>query len=95
MLSLTVWESAFQRHVEPELLSRLTAYRRLGPAALQPIGLALWGPIAALLSLDNALWLAFGLQLLGVLAILSVPDVRQLPAYPRGESATPLPSSAR
>jgi hypothetical protein len=81
-LSSTVGDSAVQRHIEPALLSRITAYRRLGPAAAQPIGLALWGPLAAVVSLDGALWLAFVLQLVVTLALLSVSEVRQLPAHP-------------
>lgn len=82
MLSSTVWETTLQRHVEPALLSRVSAYKRLGPSALQPVGLALWGPLATAVSLDGALWLAFALQLLGALAVLMVGAVRQLPAHP-------------
>jgi hypothetical protein len=82
MLSSTVWESVLQRHIEPGLLSRISAYRRLGPSVLQPIGLAVWGPLAAVLSLDGALWLAFALQLGGALVLLAVRQVRQLPAHP-------------
>lgn len=82
MLSLTVWESTLQRHIEPGLLSRVSAYKRLGPSALQPIGLALWGPLAAVTGLDGALWLAFALQLLGALVVLTLRDVRHLPAHP-------------
>jgi hypothetical protein len=82
MLSSTVWETTLQRHIEPALLSRISAYKRLGPSALLPLGLALWGPLATLISLDGALWLAFGLQLLGAFAVLAVGAVRQLPAHP-------------
>lgn len=53
------------------------------PTSLQPIGLALWGPIAAVMSLDHALWLAFALQLIAALVLLALRDVRQLPAHPR------------
>lgn len=81
-LSSTVGDSAVQRHIEPELLSRISAYRRLGPAATQPVGLALWGPLAALVSLDGALWLAFALHTLGCLLLLGVAEVRGLPAHP-------------
>jgi MFS family permease len=82
VLSSTVGDSAVQRHIEPALLSRITAYRRLGPATAQPIGLALWGPLAAIISLDGALWLAFVLQILGTVVLLSVAEVRHLTAQP-------------
>lgn len=88
MLSSTVWETTLQRHVQPELLSRVSAYRRLGPSALQPIGLALWGPLASVLGLDGALWLAFALQLLGALVVLGIADVRQLPAQPGSDASS-------
>jgi MFS family permease len=82
VLCSTTWDSAVQRHIEPALISRISAYRRLGPSVLQPIGLASWGPVAAAIGLDNALWLAFVLQIVGALALLAVRDVRHLPAYP-------------
>ena len=88
MLSVTLWESTLQRHVAPEVLSRVSAYDWFGSMALTPVGLALWGPIAAALGYGNALWLAFGLNLLGVAAILGVPEVRRLPPAPVGGTAT-------
>jgi hypothetical protein len=82
MVSLTLWESTLQRHVEPAVLSRVSAYDWLGSLAPAPIGLAVWGPIAAGLGYAGALWLAFGLQLAGVAAIVSVRAVRTLPPVP-------------
>ncbi|MEO8177635.1 MAG: MFS transporter [Deltaproteobacteria bacterium] len=88
MLSSTTWDSAVQRHIEPALLSRISAYRRLGPSALAPMGLALWGPVAAVMSLDKALWLAFVLQIIGVVVLLAVREVRHLPAHPAESEPT-------
>ncbi|HEV7750282.1 MAG TPA: MFS transporter [Baekduia sp.] len=87
MLSVTLWESTLQRHVAPEVLSRVSAYDWFGSMALTPVGLALWGPIAGALGYGNALWLAFGLNLVGVAAILGVPEVRRLPPTPVAEPA--------
>jgi hypothetical protein len=87
MFSSTVWESTLQRHIPRELLSRISAYKRIGPSALQPVGLALWGPLAAATTLDTALWLAFALQLFGALVLLTLREIRQLPAHPSREIA--------
>jgi hypothetical protein len=87
MLAVALWESTLQRHVAPEVLSRVSAYDWFGSMALTPVGLALWGPIAGALGYGNALWLAFGLNLVGVAAILGVPEVRRLPPAPVAEPA--------
>jgi len=82
ILCLTVWESTLQRHVEPRLLSRVSAYDWLGSLAFEPLGLAVWGPIAAVVGVSEALWLATGLGVLSIVAVLAVRDVRTLPAAP-------------
>jgi hypothetical protein len=61
----------------------VVAYDLVGSMALQPAGLAAWGPIAAALGLSPALWLAFGLQTVAALSLLAVRQVRQLGAGPR------------
>jgi hypothetical protein len=80
MLGNTIWESALQRHVPRESLSRVSAYDWFGSLAFRPLGLALWGPIGAAAGLSTALWLAFGLQIASSLAMLAVPDIRRLGA---------------
>jgi predicted MFS family arabinose efflux permease len=87
VLCLTVWESTLQRHVEPYLLARVSAYDWLGSMAFEPVGLALWGPVAALIGISNALWLATAAGVLSLAAILAVRDVRTLPAHPRAAVA--------
>src|SRR4051794_10019459 len=86
MLGNSLWESTLQRHIPAEQLSRVSAYDWFGSLAFQPIGLAIWGPIAGLIGISPALWIAAGLQFATVLALLAVPEVRHLPAFP----ATPL-----
>ncbi len=44
MFGNTVWESALQRHIRPEALSRVSAYDWFGSLAFAPLGLAIWGP---------------------------------------------------
>jgi hypothetical protein len=78
MLGNSVWETTLMRHVPDEWLSRVSAYDWFGSLAFQPIGLAIWGPIASLLGVSPALWLATGLLAAANLTLLSVPAIRQL-----------------
>jgi MFS family permease len=82
MLGMSVWESTLQRHIPGESLSRVSSYDWFGPLAFSPLGLAIWGPIAAAIGISVSLWLAFGLSVVATLALLAVPDVRHLPATP-------------
>ena len=78
VLAMTVWESTLQRHVEPHLLSRVSAYDWLGSFAFEPLGLALWGPVAGLTGNAAALWIAIAVGVVSILGALAVRDVRTL-----------------
>ncbi len=84
MPSNTLWETTLQRHIPSETLSRVSSYDWFGSLALDPIGLAIWGPIAALVGIEASLWTAGWLLLAGALALFAVPEIRRLPAYPGG-----------
>lgn len=77
-LALAVWESTLQRRIPGESLSRVSSYDWFASLAFYPLGLAIWGPIAAGIGTSSALWLAFGLAAVSTLALLSVPDIRRL-----------------
>lgn len=85
MVAVTLAETTFQRHVPRDLLSRLSAYDQVGSLATQPIGLALWGPIALALGTSTALWVAAGLQVVVTLSALAVREVRELPPMSEDE----------
>ncbi|HEY0316869.1 MAG TPA: MFS transporter [Solirubrobacterales bacterium] len=87
-LAISVWESMLQRHVPGESLSRVSSYDWFGSLAFYPLGLAIWGPIAAVIGVSTSLWLAFGLVVVLTLMLISVPDIRHLPA-----AAPPVPAS--
>jgi MFS family permease len=80
MLGNTVWESTLQRHVPAESLSRVSAYDWFGSMAFRPLGLAIWGPVAAAIGVSVSLWLAFALLLAAAFAPLAVREIRELPA---------------
>lgn len=91
MLGNTLWETTLQRHVPPESLSRVSSYDWFGSLALDPVGLAIWGPIAGVIGINASLWTACGLILASALALLAVPEIRRLPAFPpRDATATQL-----
>ena len=82
-LGNAIWESTLQRHIPPDQISRVSAYDWFGSLAFQPLGLAIWGPIAALIGIPAALWTAAGLLFVATLALLAVPAIRQLQAEPQ------------
>jgi MFS family permease len=79
MLGISLYESTFQRNIPPDVLSRVSSYDWLGSVALQPVGLAIWGPIAVAIGIDEALWLAAILLFLSVLGPLAIREVRTMP----------------
>jgi len=93
MLGNTVFESVLQRHIPDKALSRVSAYDWFGSLALQPVGLALWGPVAAVGGIGTALWIVVALQIAGMFAVLAIPDIRHLPADPEELDAVPAPAA--
>ena len=78
---MSVWESTLQRRIPGESLSRVASYDWFGSFAFYPLGMALWGPLAGLVGVGTALWVAFALMMaLVATLILAVPDTRTLHA---------------
>ncbi len=90
MLGNTLWETTLQRHIPSESLSRVSSYDWFGSLVLDPVGLAIWGPIAAVIGIDASLWTAAGLLVAGALVLLAVPEIRHLPAFPAGREPPPM-----
>jgi hypothetical protein len=78
----TTWDTAMQRNVEPEALSRVSSYDWFGTVGTLPIGYALVGPLSGLLGIDGALWLAAGVWTAATAVVLAVPSVRHLSDEP-------------
>jgi predicted MFS family arabinose efflux permease len=70
------WFTAIQQEVPADELSRVSSWDYLGTLALQPVGLALSGPLAIAIGLSTTLYAAGVLFLVLVLAVLAVPSVR-------------------
>jgi MFS family permease len=82
MISNTIWETTLQRHVPAESLSRVSSYDWFGSLAFQPIGFAIWGPVAELNGVSATLWVAFAVQIATTTVLLLVPSIRRLTLLP-------------
>lgn len=89
-LSEVFWETLAAQHVPQESLSRVMAYDWFGSLALEPLGLALIGPLAMGIGTSATLWLAAAMIVICQIAVLCVPGVRRLEYRPDGPP-TPLP----
>jgi MFS family permease len=78
MLGNSLWESTLQRHVPARSLSRVSAYDWFGSLAFQPLGLAIWGPISAVIGITASLWIAAAGWVVVTVALVSVRDIRTL-----------------
>jgi MFS family permease len=78
MIGTSVWESTLQRQIPEASLSRVSSYDWFGSFAFYPLGMALWGPLAAGIGVSVALWVAFGLMAVLALILLAIPDTRNL-----------------
>ncbi len=73
-----LWETTLQEQVPEEAISRVSSYDYLCSVGLMPVGLALAGPLAALIGLHEALVLETAIGLPVALALLFVPGVRTI-----------------
>jgi MFS family permease len=91
-LGNSVWETTLQRHIPVATLSRVSAYDYFASAALSPVGMAVWGPVALAVGFAPALWTAGAVLVVTSLALLAVPQVRRLPPFPpSGEAGARSP----
>ena len=67
-----------QQEIPPDKLSRVYSYDALGSIGLIPVGYAIAGPIADAIGVRATLWGAAAIGIAVTLAVLAVPDVRQL-----------------
>ena len=87
-LGNTLWITALQRNVPQHALSRISSFDWLGSVALNPVGYALIGPIAALFGTEKTLLVAAVLNIAVCVSVVLVPSVRHI-----GMSA-PVPVAA-
>ena len=86
-----LWEATWIQHVPATARSRVSAYDWFGSLALEPVGFALVGPIAAGIGISTTLWLGAATVVACQMVVLSVPSVRRLRALPGEPAAVVLP----
>jgi MFS family permease len=88
------WMTVMQKHVAPEMLSRVVSYDYLGSLSMYPLGLAVAGPLAEWLGVETVLLIsAAGAVVLSAFQV-SMPGVRGL-TRERPPSREPAASEVR
>ena len=82
-----VWETTLQQQIDPQALSRVTAYDWFGSLAFQPLGNALTGPVSLAIGADPTLIGAFAIVTGVNLAALSTKSIRGVRAQARPATA--------
>ena len=77
-LAEVLYETVAATLIPQESLSRVTAYDWFGSLALEPLGMALIGPLAMGLGTSPTLWAAAGILVACQLVVLTFPSVRRL-----------------
>ena len=88
-IHLTLWFTVFQREIPEQAQSRVSSYDALGSFVLIPIGMALAGPTAAAIGIDETLWLAVVIFLAATAVIAAIPSVWAIRAPTVGSSTAP------
>lgn len=77
-LFMILWMTALQTHIPREALSRVNAYDAMGSLMFGPIGLALAGPLVAVVGLQTSFLVAAAVCVTAILAALLSRSVRGL-----------------
>jgi MFS family permease len=80
MVFNALWETALQKHVPAAALSRVSAYDWFGSLAIQPVGLAIAGPLAAGIGTSTTLGIAAAGSVAMAGLLVATPSVRGLEA---------------
>ena len=78
----TLWETTLQQQVPARARSRVSSYDWFGSLALQPLGYALIGPLAQALGVAGALYLCGGLEIIAIVPLLAIRDIRTISRPP-------------
>lgn len=76
------WDLAIQQNVAPDKLARVFAFDQVGSFVMRPLGLALTGPVAAVVGERTWLLVTATVMTAAVVASLAPPSVRRLQRKP-------------
>ena len=91
-LGENLYVTAFQRNLPEHALSRISSYDWFGSVALNPIGYALIGPVAAAIGMPETLVIAGILNVLVCVGVVLVPSVRAIRTQPEVQDALVTPT---
>ncbi|MEI6307953.1 MAG: MFS transporter [Actinomycetes bacterium] len=74
----TLWNTALQRKVPRDVLSRVSSFDAMGSMMFRPIGLAIAGPLSSLFGITNFIYSLALLSLVAVAAPLLSAEVRNM-----------------
>ena len=87
-LGENLYVTAFQRNLPEHALSRISSYDWFGSVALNPIGYALIGPIAAAIGIPETMVIAGVLNVVVCVGVVLVPSVRAIRMQPAPAAET-------
>jgi predicted MFS family arabinose efflux permease len=73
-----LWDTTLQREIPGERLSRVSSYDYFGSFVLNPVGLALAGPLAEAIGTAEAMWVATAVVFAAIAPLPALPGVRSL-----------------
>ena len=71
-----LWETTLQEQVPAEALSRVSAFDLMGSLAFYPLGIAIAGPVAAVIGVAGAFAVATGATVASAALQITLPDIR-------------------
>jgi len=74
----TLWNTALQREVPRDVLSRVSSFDAMGSMMFRPIGLAIAGPLSSLFGITNFIYILAALSVVAVAAPLFSSEVRNM-----------------
>jgi len=77
---VAAWDTALQREIPPQVLSRVSAWDWMGSVAGMPLGYALTGPALALVGEERTLYAMAGCALVLAVWMLTTPAIRRIGA---------------
>ncbi len=83
-----LWMSTLQRNVPEHALSRISSFDWLGSVALNPVGYALIGPLAAAAGTSRTLVVSGLVNMATCLVAIAVPSVRRMHGRSTGEAVS-------
>ncbi len=88
---IAVWDTALQREIPPQVLSRVSAWDWMGSVAGMPLGFALTGPALTLIGQDRTLYAMAGCAFVLAVWMLAEPAIRNIGA---ASATAPIPVEA-